>query len=72
MPIIKHAYLFPPSKPKLTRIHPYTNPFAYENEKNLASIFRRPMRSFEEDPPFYPWIPPEPLVNVNFKLNFKE
>lgn len=62
--------MFPPKKTKLTRIHPYQNPYAYENEKQLSTIFRRPMRHFEEDPPFYPWVCPEPLVN--FHLNFKE
>jgi len=62
--------LFKPKLKALTRIHPYKNKFAYDTEKELASWMKRPMRNFEEDHPFYPWLPPEPTVN--FHLNFKE
>lgn len=41
-----------------------------ETEIELAKLFKRPVRKFEEDPPFYPWCVPEP--RVNFMLNFKE
>ncbi len=51
---------------KLTKIKPG---FEYDTEKELSRIFKRPMRTFHEDPPFYPWLPPEP--RVNFNLNFK-
>lgn len=48
----------------------------WETELQLAKWMRRPLRTFHDDKPFYPWLPPEPLVNqeplVNFKLNFTE
>ncbi len=43
--------------------------FEQETEEQLAQAFKRPVRKFKEDPPFYPWLPPQPLVN--FHLNFK-
>jgi len=43
--------------------------FEQETEKQLAEAFKRPIRKFKEDPPFYPWLPPAPLVQFN--LNFK-
>ncbi len=54
----------------LTRIHPYVNKHEYEAEKFLSIMFKRPMKTFVEDPPTYPWLPPTPLVQFN--LNFKE
>ena len=39
-----------------------------EEEKLVASIFKRPLRTFLLDPPTYPYFPPEP--KVNFDLNF--
>lgn len=48
----------------------------FETELQLAKWLKRPPRYFHDDKPFYPWLPPEPLVNqepfVNFKLNFTE
>lgn len=48
----------------------------WETELQLAKWMHRPLRHFHDDKPFYPWLPPEPLVNqdhrVNFKLNFTE
>lgn len=38
-------------------------------EEELAQAFKRPVRKFKEDKPFYPWLPPQPIVN--FHLNFK-
>ncbi len=44
--------------------------FEQETEKELAQAFKRPVRKFKEDTPFYPWLPlTTPLVN--FHLNFK-
>ncbi len=46
----------------------------FQTELELASIFHRPPRTYVKDPPFYPWLPPEPLVNqpyVTFDLGFK-
>lgn len=43
--------------------------FELETEKELSIIFHRPMRTYKQDPPFYPWLPPEPYVNFN--LNYK-
>lgn len=41
----------------------------YEQEVEEAKIWCRPPRQYVYDPPFYPWVPPTPLVN--FHLNFK-
>lgn len=60
-----------PSTPKNRRY----SPIEYKHELDVARAFRRPPKAFVYDPPFYPWLPPEPLVNlpyVNFRLNFKE
>ncbi len=43
--------------------------FEEETEKEVAAAFHRPPRTYKEDTPFYPWLPPAP--KVNFKLNFK-
>ncbi len=51
---------------KLTRFKPG---FEQQTEYELACAFCRPMRTYKEDPPYYPWVPPEP--QVNFHLNFK-
>lgn len=60
------AYLFPPDKPKVRRL----TSAELEEEKLLATIFKRPMRQFFGDTPIYPWLPPEPVVN--FELNYKK
>ncbi len=52
--------------PRLTRFKPG---FEETTEKELAAAFHRPPRTYKEDKPFYPWLPPEPYVN--FHLNFK-
>ncbi len=56
------AYLFEPKKQnrRLT-------PREQEEEKLVASIFKRPQRHFLYDPPTYPFFPPEPVVNFNLK-----
>lgn len=41
-----------------------------ETEIQLARWMKRPVRTYANDPPFYPWLPPEPYVN--FMLNYKE
>lgn len=47
--------------------------FDWETELQLAKIFCRPMRTYSNDKPYYPWLPPAPLVpSVNFDLNYKE
>ncbi len=45
---------------KLTRFKPG---FEQQTEMELARAFHRPPRTYKEDPPFYPWLPPEPYVN---------
>ncbi len=50
----------------LTRFKPG---FEQQTEYELACCFCRPMRTYKEDMPYYPWLQPEP--KVNFKLNFK-
>lgn len=45
----------------------------YEQELEISKIFHRPPRQYVYDPPFYPWLPPAPIVPfVNFSLNFKD
>jgi len=43
--------------------------FERETEEQLAQAFKRPVRKFKEDPPFYPWLPITPIVYFN--LNYK-
>lgn len=58
----------PVNKTKLTPITGYN----YIVEKELAAIFDRPMRTYLEDIPTYPWMPPAPKTpRINFDLNFK-
>ncbi len=52
--------------PKLTRFKPG---FELETEVELSIIFRRPVRTYKEDLPYYPYLVPEP--RVNFNLNYK-
>nr|BAF76086.1 hypothetical protein [Torque teno midi virus] len=51
------------------RVKPFVTQFEIETERELSKIFKRPPRTYQNDPPFYPWLPPEP--RVNFNLNFK-
>ncbi len=44
-------------------------PHELETEYMLASIFRRPPRTYKDDKPFYPYCVPEPMVNFN--LNYQ-
>lgn len=41
-----------------------------QDEKYLAQAFKRPMRHFIHDKPFYPWLPTPP--QVYFNLDYKE
>lgn len=65
MPCIQKAYLFEP-KPKNRRFHPYE----LQLERELSKAFKRPMRHFIHDPPFYPWLCEN--IRVNFDLDFTE
>ena len=40
-----------------------------ETELDICKWLKRPPRTFFNDAPFYPWLPPEPLVN--FDLGFQ-
>lgn len=44
--------------------------FEWDTEKELSIAFKRPMRHFKHDTPFYPWLPPEPTVNFHLNFNF--
>lgn len=47
-------------------------PWEQQEEKELAAAFKRPQRKYIYDKPFYPWLPPTPIIpSVNFDLNFK-
>nr|UHS18398.1 MAG: hypothetical protein [Gammatorquevirus sp.] len=50
----------------LTRFQPG---FEADTERELAIAFHRPPRTYKEDTPFYPWLPPAP--KICFQLNFK-
>nr|UHS18322.1 MAG: hypothetical protein [Gammatorquevirus sp.] len=52
-----------------TRLTEFKPGFEQETEEQLARAFKRPIRKFKEDDPFYPWLPITP--RVNFHLNFK-
>ncbi len=58
--------LFPDNKQKNRRLTPQE----LETELYIAKWMKRPPRTMLLDPPFYPWLPPEP--RVNFDLKFKE
>lgn len=48
-------------------------PAELETEIMLASWMKRPVRTYVNDTPFYPWLPITPIVPFpNFDLNFKE
>lgn len=44
--------------------------FEEETEKELAIIFKRPPRTYVQDPPFYPWLPITPKVCFNLNYQF--
>lgn len=57
------------NKPKNRRFQPHE----LETEKWLATLFKRPLRSFIHDHPYYPYLPPAPIVPfVNFDLNYNK
>ncbi len=45
-------------------------PGELETDLQIAKWLHRPLRTYFDDKPFYPWLPPEP--QVNFDLRFKE
>lgn len=57
--------LFEPVKPKNRRL----NANEFQTELEIAKWMKRPVRTMFYDPPFYPWLPPEP--KVNFELNYQ-
>ncbi|BAF76106.1 hypothetical protein [Torque teno midi virus 10] len=62
------AKLFEATNRQFT-VEPFKPGFEIETEQQLAIAFCRPPRTYKNDPPFYPWLPPTPLVNFN--LNYK-
>lgn len=44
-------------------------PGEFETELQLCKWMKRPPCTMIFDKPFYPWVPPEPVVN--FDLNYK-
>ncbi len=43
-----------------------------ETELYLAKWMKRPPCKYIFDRPYYPWLPPEPIIpKVNFELGFK-
>lgn len=63
---IKTVKLFNECKIKNRRM----NSKEMETEFELCKWMKRPPRTMLHDPPFYPWVPPTPLVN--FDLKYKE
>lgn len=59
--------MFPYDKPKKNKRITGKD---FQTELEIAKWLKRPVRMFANDPPFYPWLPPEP--RVNFLLNYKE
>lgn len=68
MQCVKNAYLFnPPRKNRRLTAN------EMETELQLCKWLKRHPRTYFDDKPFYPWLPPEPIVpSVNFKLNYTE
>ncbi len=60
--------MFDPPKTKLRKI---TGP-DWETELQLAKWMKRPLRHFHDDPPFYPWVVPEPIVNFELIKGFNK
>lgn len=56
------------TKLKNRRFHPYE----MQTEIELASVFKRPVRSFIHDMPFYPWCVPEPKVNFDIVSKYNK
>ncbi len=51
---------------RLTRFKPG---FEEQTELELSRAFLRPPRTYQQDPPFYPWLPIEPKVNFTLIYN---
>lgn len=47
------------------------NSWELQEEKELADIFKRPMRYFTHDLPTYPWLPTQPIVDFDLKFTDK-
>jgi len=45
-------------------------PKEMEDEKYIANLFKRPYRHFIKDKPFYPYVPTDEKLMVNFDLNY--
>lgn len=58
--------MFADDKPKNRRF----NPYELEDEICTAKHWFRPVKTYVQDTPFYPWVIPEPVVN--FHLRYKE
>lgn len=59
--------MFEDPKPKNRRMTPWEK----EQERMDAAIWKRPQRDFILDIPFYPGIPPTPLVNFDLKYKYE-
>lgn len=46
-------------------------PWEKKEEAQDAAIWKRPQRDFIFDIPFYPGIPPTPLVNFDLKYKYE-
>lgn len=57
-----------PKKPKNRRL----TPSEIETDVQIAKWLKRPVRTFFNDPPFYPWLPPEPYVNFELIKGFNK
>lgn len=48
-------------------------PWEEQEERQEATIWKRPRRKYILDRPYYPWFPPTPIIpKVNFDLAYKE
>lgn len=48
---------------------PFRPDFEQQTKYELACAFYRPIKTYKKDHPYYPWLPPTPLINFN--LNYK-
>lgn len=46
------------------------NKHEWQHELDVARAFKRPLRTYKDDPPFYPYCVPEPKVNFDLYHKF--
>lgn len=58
--------------PERVRKNRRLTPPEAETDLQIAKWLKRPVRQFFDDPPFYPWVVPEPLVNFDIVSKYNK